>query len=424
MIGIGVAGPLEPFRVGIEGELDRLGYSQARARMLMLLVAHVSAWMDERHLAPSGLTDEAVSEFFAMWSRSWCRSPQSFAPALAYLRTVGAAPAMSTKRVGATPSEVVLWESFGQWCVGQRGLKPATADKYIERAETCLRFWRPEGELNLGELDSASVLAAVRATADRLPGPSFRCAVTALRSLLRFLHATGRVQAPLVEAVPALKRPTKAIPSLRVPANVAEALVASCDPVTAIGRRDAAVVMVLARLGLRANEVASLGLDDIDWRRGEMVVRGKGGKVEAALSCGCRRSGGRYLQGPSPDDLSGPVPASTAPYGPLSSIGVGEVRGAELQSGRAAPFGSAQLRHRRPRRRFGRGLPGRGRPVASPRSCETTTIYTSKVRLRLPALGAALAGGGGMTASANSRGLPHRPTDAGPQAGGSRRAAA
>ena len=149
MIRIRVAGPLEPYRAGIEGELHRLGYSQGRATMLMLLVAHISRWMDDRHVGPRGLTDEAVSEFFAAWSRTWCRSPQSFAPALAYLRSVGAAPARSPSRVGATPSEVVLWESFGRWCVGQRGLKLRTAEKYIERAETCLRLWRPEGELNL-----------------------------------------------------------------------------------------------------------------------------------------------------------------------------------------------------------------------------------------------------------------------------------
>ena len=53
MIRIRVGGPLEPYRAGIEGELDRLGYSQGRSTMLMLLVAHVSAWIDQRHLGPS-----------------------------------------------------------------------------------------------------------------------------------------------------------------------------------------------------------------------------------------------------------------------------------------------------------------------------------------------------------------------------------
>ena len=348
MIRIRVGGPLEPYRAGIEGELDRLGYSQGRSTMLMLLVAHVSAWMDERHLAPSGLTDEAVDEFFAVRSpRTWCRSPQSFGPTLAYLRAVGAAPAMSTKRVGATPSEVVLWESFGRWCVDQRGLKPATADKYIERAERCLRLWRPEGELNLGELDSASVLAAVRAAADRLPGPSFRCAVTALRTLLVFLHATGRVQAPLVDAVPALKRPMRAIPSFRVPDNAAEALIASCDLATAIGRRDAAMLMVLARLGLRANEVASLGLDDIDWRQGEMVVAGKGGKVEVVpLPVDVGEALARYLSdGRPPTNSRALFVKERAPFGPLTSNGIGEVVARSCRRAGLPRFGPHQLRH-------------------------------------------------------------------------------
>src|SRR5437867_2937564 len=58
------------------------------------------------------------------------------------------------------------------------------------------------------------------------------------------------------------------------------ALLASCDPRTRTGRRDLAILTLLARLGLRAGEVAALRLDDIDWRRGEITVRGKGNRQD------------------------------------------------------------------------------------------------------------------------------------------------
>ena len=98
----------------------------------------------------------------------------------------------------------------------------------------------------------------------------------ALRSLLRFLHVTGLSATPLAGAVPAVAPwRERSLPQGLSPAAVAR-LLGSCDQRTATGRRDYAILVVLVRLGLRAGEAAALELDDIDWRRGELVVRGKG----------------------------------------------------------------------------------------------------------------------------------------------------
>ena len=102
--------------------------------------------------------------------------------------------------------------------------------------------------------------------------------VTALRSLLRFLHVDGILAVPLAGAVPSPAGHALAgLPRALEPGQV-EAMLASCDPATATGRRDRAVLLLLSRMGLRAGEVAGLGLDDIDWRRGEITVRGKGSR--------------------------------------------------------------------------------------------------------------------------------------------------
>jgi integrase/recombinase XerD len=127
---------------------------------------------------------------------------------------------------------------------------------------------------------------------------SAKYVVTGLRSLLRFCFLEGTIARPLAGAVPAVASwRLAALPRALDPGDVA-ALLKSCDRRTAFGRRDFAVLTLLVRLGLRSGEVAGLGLDDIDWRRGELVVRGKGPKedrlpipadVGEAVTCGVQK---------------------------------------------------------------------------------------------------------------------------------------
>jgi hypothetical protein len=101
-----------------------------------------------------------------------------------------------------------------------------------------------------------------------------------LRPFLAFAHADGLAAAGLASAVPATASWKLAgLPRALAGEQVA-ALLGSCDGASVVGRRDSAVLAVLSRLGLRAGEVARLRLDDIDWRRGEMTVRGKGGRSD------------------------------------------------------------------------------------------------------------------------------------------------
>lgn len=103
---------------------------------------------------------------------------------------------------------------------------------------------------------------------------------TALRSLLRFFHLRGVIGASLVGAVPTAANWRLAGLPKYLTAEQTGMLLASCDLATAVGRRDLAIMTLLARLGLRASEVAVLRLEDIDWRRGEITVRGKGDRHE------------------------------------------------------------------------------------------------------------------------------------------------
>jgi site-specific recombinase XerD len=128
-----------------------------------------------------------------------------------------------------------------------------------------------------GRLAAGDVTAFLTAESRRLAPKTAQRLATALRSLLRFWHVEGLISGPLDRAVPKVANRRPALPRGLEPAQV-QAMLASCDRQAAAGRRDLAMLVLLARMGLRAGEVAGLGLDDISWRRGEITIRGKGNR--------------------------------------------------------------------------------------------------------------------------------------------------
>jgi site-specific recombinase XerD len=136
-----------------------------------------------------------------------------------------------------------------------------------------------DGQFDLQRLGAAEIGAFVVAQSRERPRSVGRM-VTALRSLLRFLHVDGVIDRPLALAVPSVASwSLSGLPKALASDQVA-ALLTSCDRRTSTGCRDFAILTLLVRLGLRAGEVAGLSLDDIDWRRGEIIVRGKGNRLD------------------------------------------------------------------------------------------------------------------------------------------------
>jgi site-specific recombinase XerD len=141
------------------------------------------------------------------------------------------------------------------------------------------RFDAPDG-LQLARVDVTEVRGFVVEACPRMGRRAAQLTVVALRALLRFLHLEGVLERSLAGAVPSVAGwRLSGLPKRLEPGEV-DALLASCDRSTVIGRRDLAILTVLSRLGLRAGEVAALSLEDIDWRAGELIVRGKGNRSE------------------------------------------------------------------------------------------------------------------------------------------------
>jgi site-specific recombinase XerD len=182
--------------------------------------------------------------------------------------------------------------------------------------------------LGLSQLSAADLTAFVVACCPHQARRTAQLSVTALRSLLGFLHLEGAIERPLAGAVPSVASwRLSTLPKGLEPAEVRR-LLASCDGDTATGCRDLAILTLLARLGLRRGEVARLKLDDIDWRAGEIVVRGKGRRDERlplpsdvgeALAAYLRR--GRHTS----TECRSVFIRVKAPHRALTSAGVGQV---------------------------------------------------------------------------------------------------
>ena len=139
--------------------------------------------------------------------------------------------------------------------------------------------WRAEtNRPALDRLEPVELSEFVLCQASGLSVASMRLVVSSLRSFVRFLFATGVTSRDLSGGVPQVAGPRFDGLPKAVDPSVVNALLGSCDRGCSIGRRDFAIIILMSRLGLRAIEVAGLQLDDIDWRRGELDVRGKGGR--------------------------------------------------------------------------------------------------------------------------------------------------
>jgi integrase len=175
----------------------------------------------------------------------------------------------------------VLIESYSAYLLERRGLAPSSVRNYVGVARVFLADReRARGELALMELDGAAVSEFVLRESRRCSVGSAKCMVTRLRALLRFLHVEGEIGRDLAGAVPSVASWRLASLVRAIDARSVARLLASCDGRTRVGRRDFAILTLLSRLGLRAGEVAAFELSDIDWRAGEVLIRGKGSRRE------------------------------------------------------------------------------------------------------------------------------------------------
>lgn len=268
-------GPLAPYANGYRVLLAGLGYTPDGVVRKLWELGRLSDWMIRNELGPKDLTARRFHEFSALCAAGIERPVgyRTLGPLVGYLRDLGAVP---EQMVGATPVDELV-DRYRSWMIGDRALAPRTIRRYEETARRFLggRAQRRDGGCGAESLIGAEVFEFLLAETERVSVGSAKGRVAELRCLLRFLFLEGWTAAPLAVSIPPVAgwRDTTLPPTLS--RRQVEAILAAHDTTTMTGRRNHAIVLVLARLGLRAAEVGALQLQDLDWRAGQLIVRGK-----------------------------------------------------------------------------------------------------------------------------------------------------
>lgn len=340
-----MTGPLAPFADAYREKLKERRYTRLSAVNLQRQMAQMSHWLEAKGLGVEQLSEARV-EAFLSFQRASGRAPSSLSrPGLVclldLLRELGVAPAA----VQPTPSPTeALMVSFEGYLLSERGLSAGTVRGYVDRAT---RFVAGLGPGGLGHVTPAEVTTAVLWESAAVSVSATQNFVAGLRAFLRFCFIEGLVEVDLSQAaLPVTGRRRSSLPR-GIAKDEAAALLGSCDRRTAIGRRDYALIITLLRLGLRRGEVAGIRLEDIDWRAGELIVRGKGARRDRLpLPAEVGEAVAAYLtRGRPASDRREVFLRARAPFEPIAAGTVAStVRRACRRVG-VAEVGSHRLRH-------------------------------------------------------------------------------
>jgi site-specific recombinase XerD len=270
------AGLLAPEVEGYRAWLVHRGYKPGTVRNMLKDLGQVGLWLSTEDLLAGQLNEQQMGAFLTARQTAGHRripGPRAMVPLLSYLRAAGVVPA-------AEPVLTPLGALLGQyrcWLVHDRGLAPTTVLRYENTARRFLQEQASSGDgFEPATLTGADVNVFLLRECGRVSAGSAKGRVAELRSVLRFLYLQGSTPSRLGTAVPPVGGWRSATLPPTMPAADVQRLVDSCDRSTAVGVRDFAIMTLVARLGLRSIEVARLELRDVDWRAGELVVRGKG----------------------------------------------------------------------------------------------------------------------------------------------------
>jgi integrase/recombinase XerD len=395
-------GPLAPYISSFTKSLDDQGFSLESSHVQTRLVADFSRWLKQTHAVLPAIAAEHIPRYLRYRARHRRRRSSDtcvLKRLLDFLRQQRAIEELPTLSVEVTPSQMLL-DEYTVYLQQERVLSTETIDIYVPFARVFLTArGRDRKKLQLASLHAADVIEFVREQVKCLHLARAKMMVTALRSFLRYLLYSGAVKRDLAAAVPTVAHWSMASIPRAISVEHAQAALASCNRQSAVGSRDYAILLLLARLGLRAGEIVALKLDDIDWHNGSLNVHGKGGKgCPMPLPADVGEAIADYLQKGRPHSTSRSVfLRSMAPVRELQgqeAIG-SVVQHALARAGVDTPRkGAHQFRHRLAcdLLRQGASLAEIGEMLRH-RRAETTAIYAKVDIAALRTLGLSWPGG-------------------------------
>lgn len=327
------------------------GYEAHYLQRQVMLAARFSQWLGRRRLTAWRVDSKHVSRYLRCRHRQR-RASGGDVPSLrhfmAYLRGLRAIPPEKTAAIAIVPADGCT-RGYEQYLRQDRALCRATIINYVPFVRDFLKDRFGDGAVHLSCLRAQDVVTFVQGRARRLHVKRAKLMTTALRSFFQYARMRGEITLDLVAAVPIVANWSMTSIPRAIAAEQTQRLLASIDRKSAMGRRDYAILLVLARLGLRAGEVMSLELDDIDWSTGELTVHGKGRRSQLPLTPDVGKAIAAYLRHGRPECASRRVFLRTkAPIGGFhGASGVGSMVRHSIERARihSPTFGTHQFRH-------------------------------------------------------------------------------
>ena len=377
-------GPLAGCFGSFASSLGVMGYAAGSIHRQVQIGACFSRWLGQGAVTPEGITSGHATRYLRYRARR--RRPclgdrAALTHLMDFLRHEGVVPVEEVAVHERTPIDRCA-DAYEVYLREGRALATTTVLNYVPFVRDFLRHCFGPKPVELSCLSASDVLRFVQHQAPRLHRKRAKLMTTALRSFLRYARYCGEVEIDLAAAVPVVPNwSMTTIPRAIAPDQVRQ-LLASIDRRSGTGRRDYAIVLLLARLGLRSGEVASLTLDEVDWVAGQLTVHGKSGRRnELPLPAEVGAAIAAYLQDGRPHSTSRFVflRAKAPVRGFRGSSGVGSiVRHALQRSGLDTPsMGAHQFRHGLATEMLRQGASlGEIGDVLGHRHLQTTTIYT------------------------------------------------
>jgi len=271
-------GPLSAHIAGFAKWAREEGYASPSRWRKVLLATGFSRWLGQQAVSLCSVSSEHVARYLRSRARR-VQIQQGDAAALRQfidlLRRQGVVPPEKIPPCRLTPVEQVV-DAFERYLRNERMLAEAAVVNYVPFVRRFLADRFGDRPIRLSRLGAGDVVGFVQRQAPRLHLKRSKLLTTALRSFLRYARYRGDIACDLAAAVPTVANWSMNSIPRAIPAEAVRRLLASVNRRTAMGRRDYAILLVLARLGLRAGEVARLELEDIDWNAGSLSVQGKG----------------------------------------------------------------------------------------------------------------------------------------------------
>ena len=313
---------------GFAAELKAAGFRPRSIQNHLLATVHLGCWAESDGLWITELDETAVMRFSNHLPSCQCIGPpptrsyttRTQAGARRFLRYLGRAGVVSaTDPALVTASEPALLTAFRDWMQHHRGVTETTLRIYGRIVTQALQVLGEDPQ----SYDARGLRSFVLEGSQRHGSSKAKLVMTAMRTFVRYLVAQGRCRAALVDAIPTIARWRLATLPRYLPAGDVERIVAACDPSTPVGARDRAILLLLARLGLRAGDIAALGRADLNWDQATISVCGKGRRaVHLPLPQDVGDAILHYLRhGRPPVDADPLFLRATAPWGGLAIHG-------------------------------------------------------------------------------------------------------